>query len=104
MTTKTIASLRASVKTLEHMAAHCEEQQRLQGIPDAFVTFVLPGVFADRRQRHLVLNRGPLGDVVGTTPDGKSSVVGWSADKLLAFLLPHLIEVQAMLAAWEKQP
>lgn len=102
MTIKTVQSLRAGVQTLEHTIDHCKEQQRLQGRDDALVTFVLAGARDDVKQRRMVPRLGPLGDVLATTPDGKS-VVGWKANDLLAFLIPHLAEMLSQLQAWERE-
>jgi hypothetical protein len=102
VTIRTTESLRAGLKTFEGIITHCEEQQRLQGREDAFVTYVLPGVGKDVKRRRMFAGKGPYGDVLATWPDGRS-VVGWKAGELLAFLRPYVAELKIYLDAQTRQ-
>ena len=72
-----------TVGLLEKMIKHCEEQQKLQDMPDALVTFKVPRK-AQRGRVRLFRDRGPLGDVM--SGDETSTVGGFRADVVLEFL------------------
>lgn len=69
--------------TPDEMIAHCKQQQTLQGVPDAMVTFKMPGG-ARGEARRLFGRSGPEGRVVGT--ERTTSIVAFKADEVIAAL------------------
>ena len=79
------------------MIKHCEEQQKLQDMPDALVTFKVPRK-PQRERVRLFRDRGPLGDVLSS--DETSAVGGFKANVVLEFLhrerrreLSHMLKI-----------
>ena len=69
---------------LVRMKQHCVDQQNLQGKPDAFVTFIVPGRPRGTRRRLLVNLGGPIGDVQSVRE--LDAVVGFNAQQVIAYI------------------
>ncbi len=77
---------------IQHLIAHCEQQQRVQARLDALVTYKRPPV-AKNAEHVRFAPGGPLGQVLETSQ--QYAVVGWKASELLAFLRPILADLTA---------